>query len=209
MSPAAPGDSPRRWVFLRHGQSEANAARRLAGWVDSPLTELGRQQARAAGLAMAQERFVRVLSSDLVRASETARLALESWSRHTGLEAPPLALHRDLRERNLGSAQGLTMAESRASGVMDCLISWDRRPSPEGESNELLARRLLPALEALGEVEGTTLVVAHGGVIRVLLGLIDGAPRERIGLERIANCEPHVRELSEGTWARLRRSLAG
>ena len=79
------------WVFLRHGESTANRARQLSGWEDVALTALGRAQARDAGRALWAEGlcFDRVLSSDLVRAHDTATLALEAYVAHGGGPPPP------------------------------------------------------------------------------------------------------------------------
>lgn len=200
--------SSSRWVFLRHGQSEANAARRLAGWWDTPLTELGRQQAVEAGRVLAGESFARLVSSDLVRARDTALLAMESWSLTTGQPPPELGQLPGLRERNLAEAQGMTMDEARASGVMARLVSWDERPGG-GESNRMLGARVLQALVELSDAPGSTLVVAHGGVIRVILGLVDGEDPLEIGRQRVENCVPLAREISAGTWERLAEQLAG
>ena len=45
---------PVTFHFVRHGESEANAARRFAGRTDSPLTERGREQAEAVAKALAK-----------------------------------------------------------------------------------------------------------------------------------------------------------
>src|SRR3954453_14453058 len=61
-----------RLVFVRHGQSTYNAQMRLQGQADPPLSETGRAEARL--LAQSLPPFERVVTSDLVRASETAAL---------------------------------------------------------------------------------------------------------------------------------------
>src|SRR3982751_192701 len=61
-----------RLVFVRHGQSTYNAQQRLQGQADPPLSEAGRAEARL--LAPALPPFDQVVTSDLVRASETAAL---------------------------------------------------------------------------------------------------------------------------------------
>ena len=59
-----------RLILVRHGQSTYNAQLRLQGQADPPLSETGREEARA--LADALPRFAQVVTSDLARASETA-----------------------------------------------------------------------------------------------------------------------------------------
>ena len=76
------------WLFLRHGESVANAARRLSGWEDVALTPAGEDQAKVAGAELSQWPLARVLSSDLRRARRTAAIALEAWHERRGA-APP------------------------------------------------------------------------------------------------------------------------
>src|SRR6478752_6577613 len=64
--------TPPRLVLVRHGQSTYNAQGLLQGQSDPPLSDPGRAQAEA--LRPFLPRFERVVTSDLVRASETASL---------------------------------------------------------------------------------------------------------------------------------------
>lgn len=194
------------WVFLRHGESTANRARQLSGWEDVALTALGRSQARDAGRALWAEGlcFDRVLSSDLVRAHDTATLALEAYVAHGGGPPPPIELDGRLRERNMGRYQGASYDAMREAGIMARMITWAQRP-PGGESHADLARRVVGALaahEAAG-VSGSVLFVAHGGVIRTLLGLLDGEPRAEIGKTHVANATPLRRAVGDGAWQAL------
>ena len=63
---------PRRLIVLRHGQTGSNLKGIWQGQLDHELTDLGREQARAAAAAIASLRPTRVVSSDLVRARDTA-----------------------------------------------------------------------------------------------------------------------------------------
>lgn len=197
------------WILLRHGESVANAGNWLAGHVDTPLTERGRAQADAAGRALVDQPIARAVSSDLTRAVETAQRVLASWARARGEAPPPLHQVPDLRERHTGDWAGRDRAELRASGQMAHLTSWSLGP-PGGESQQALARRVIPALadlEAEG-IEGPTLVVAHGGVLRVTLAVLDGTPRDQVGFFGLPNAEPIIRQVSTGTFAALARALA-
>jgi broad specificity phosphatase PhoE len=147
-----------RWVFLRHGESEANRVRCVTGQSDSPLTDLGREQAAAAGQALADQLFQRALCSDLSRARDTARIVLTG--RDVELEETPL-----LAERDVGTFSGRNLDELRDSGENHLLLGWHTRP-PEGESMACVALRVLPFLASLEPAEGPVLLVAHGGVLR-------------------------------------------
>ena len=177
------------WIFLRHGQSEANVERWLSGWVDSPLTGLGRKQAAEAKRVCSAWPIERAYSSDLSRAVDTAQIVLQGRS---------LSFKRSskLRERNMGEWAHKSLDVVRAEGLSHRLTDWNGAP-PGGESNAQLGWRVLTYLAALPPISGNTLIVAHGGLIRVVLGLVDSQPYSEIGKTVIQNCVPHVRELLE------------
>src|SRR5699024_4466873 len=64
---------PRQLILLRYGQTHYNAAFRMQGQLDTELSELGVQQALAAGRSLAPRRPWTIISSDLRRAHATAR----------------------------------------------------------------------------------------------------------------------------------------
>jgi broad specificity phosphatase PhoE len=190
-----------RWVFVRHGESTANAADLLAGHLDVPLTERGRAQAIALAPRLAGISFHRALSSDLVRAFDTARLALGE----RGLPVQPVPA---LRERAMGAWEGASRRALREDGRFGAvLLSWDVR-APGGESNREAALRALAWLEAI-DTGPTTLLVAHGGVLRSLIGLLDGrAPRDFL-TDEVPNAHPVSRELDPAAWRRARQRAIG
>lgn len=180
------------WILLRHGESVGNRERWLAGSTDTPLTEKGRAQARTAGAQLADTALERALASTLVRAQDTARLALKG--RDT-----PLSFYADLCERELGSWATRKIEDVRAE-VGDRIWSWDE-PPPEGEAGGHVAARALGCLRDVPRVAGTTLVVAHGGVIRSLLGLVEDLPYAVIGQRKVPNAVPIPVQLGAGGWA--------
>ena len=192
----------RDWLFLRHGESTANRARRLSGWEDVGLTELGKKQAQSAGTPLSEWPLMRVLVSDLSRAIDTANLTLDEWQHIRGDALPKVEVYSELRERNLGSFQGQHLDTLRSTGQNRLLLGWNTRP-PNGESHADLAARSLPVLANLPPTDGPTLLVAHGGLLRVLLGLLDGVPTMEIGSNRIANATLYHRSISDFRWAQL------
>jgi len=191
-----------RWTFVRHGETRANAERWLSGWVDVALTTKGHMQAAEVGAALMGRSYDRYLMSDLTRARQTAAQISESLGVSDALwYATP-----SLRERTLGSWQGASLDALRASGEAALLIAWRGKP-PGAESQHDLALRTLGFLAELENVD--TLMVAHGGVIRVLLGLIDQLPEEAIGRGRVANAQPIDREIQDGVWKALFERLIG
>lgn len=152
--------------LVRHGESEANAAKRYAGQTDSPLTERGREQARAVAAALRAVRFDRVVSSDLSRARDTAEII----AREHGLR---VEVFPELREIHVGEAAG--------RAIEDAKQRFDRGPGtfqqwPGGESLEEVRDRVVSALERIVAASpGKTIcVVGHGGVTRILVSHVMG-----------------------------------
>lgn len=183
-----------RWVFVRHGESVANRDGWLAGHVDTPLTERGRAQAVETGRALADLDIGAAWSSDLVRAIETAAIALDGRM--------PVRQTPALRERYLGEWAHRNRAEMRASGLLECMATWTGA-APGGESQADMAARLVPWCAAQPDVDGVILVVAHGGVLRVLTGLLDGVPLDRLGSRVVDNGVALTRDVTRSQWADL------
>ena len=152
---------PTTFYFVRHGESEANAARRFAGQSDSPLTERGRRQAEAVALELVTVRFDRIVSSDLSRTRETA----EAIARRLGLRIEVIP---ELREIDVGDRTGTPFDEARGlpNWTDDGFVAW-----PGGETLEHVLARVLGVIGRLTrESPGKTiLVVGHGGINRILI----------------------------------------
>jgi broad specificity phosphatase PhoE len=185
------------WVLVRHGKSEANVGRWLSGHRDVGLVPEGEDQARALVGPLAPYPFERTFSSDLRRAVDTARLALAG--RAVQLEVTPA-----LRERDVGAWTGVPL--DQVDGWRTVLESWTLRP-PGGESLADVARRAVAWLAAQPD-GGDTLVVAHGGTLRALTGLLDGLEGDARAASWIDNAAPIVREVGAGQWAEIARRLA-
>lgn len=150
-----------RLLLVRHGQSEWNAVGRWQGQADPPLSPLGLAQARQAAASLRGD-VDALVSSDLQRASETARIMAEH------LELGPVSVIRQWRERDVGQFTGLTRSEieARWPGIL-------AEPTPDipgGEPSTALLRRGLEAVDEVVRTYGDArvLVVSHGGLIRRL-----------------------------------------
>ncbi len=194
----------RHWVLLRHGESVANADNWLAGQIDTPLTPRGEAQADAAGAALVDVELGLIVSSDLRRARDTAHRVVATRAAMRG-EAPlPVEECAALRERHAGDWGRRDRAELRARGELQRLTTWQLAP-PGGESQAAMAARILPCMVELERraVSGAILLVCHGGVIRILQGLLDGRPLDDIGFFGVPNAEPIHRRLSANSFASL------
>lgn len=153
--------------LLRHGQSEANRIGAEAG-SDSPLSELGWRQARAAGKWLkGMGHFDALYCSSLVRARQTA----EEVSKH--IEAPDPILLDTLRESDFV----MTDIMPRFSHPLSTDREACTRQMPEEYRS--FRRQILSALEmilsqALEHSHERMLVISHGGsmgtMVRLLLG---------------------------------------
>jgi broad specificity phosphatase PhoE len=162
--------------FIRHGETDWNVEARLQGQRDVPLNGFGRVQSEEAGIRLRSiagrcETFDYV-ASPLSRARET----MERLRRSIGL--PPRAYRIDerLKELSFGEWEGLTWREVRSCDPRGAAArerdKWNYVP-PGGESYAMLAERIAPVL---AEIDGDTVMVAHGGVARVLIAVIGAAP---------------------------------
>jgi 2,3-bisphosphoglycerate-dependent phosphoglycerate mutase len=159
-------------VLVRHGQSTWNLENRFTGETDVPLTELGREEARAAGIKLRTIQFMQGFTSVLQRAIDTMRLILEE----AGQPELPVTCNRALNERNYGRLQGLNKTEVAATYSDEQVALWRRSFSvcpPGGESLADTAGRVLPyyrsAVEPLLRAGDNILIVAHGNSLRALM----------------------------------------
>lgn len=151
-------------TFVRHGETDANAASIWQGQGDAALSQTGRDQARALRDRLAATDFDLVLSSDLVRTLETAELA--------GLEPEPDPW---FREMDIGAWEGLTRDEvhARFPDELARMAAGDRDvPMGGGESWSTFSKRVAGAVDRIVErvpPGSRVLVIAHGGVIHSAL----------------------------------------
>ncbi len=154
------GSSSTDVLLLRHAESEWNVEGRWQGRADPALSEAGRAAAvRAGGLL---SHFPIIVSSDLARARDTARLIAGVSTGSRLAWATPL-----LAERTVGPWQGLTrdQIELRWPGYLA------RRERPPGfEEDDSVLRRLWAALAVLErDFRGECILcITHGGLIHAL-----------------------------------------
>lgn len=152
---------------MRHGQSEWNLTRRTQGQTVHPrLTPLGRAQARAAAAAIAADGPVsQVVTSDLVRAVETAEVI-------AGVLGVPVRHDVRLREQHLGSFEGLGHDELLAAADGTDFTDPDL-PVGGGESLRQLTSRVCATVASCAD---GTVLVSHGDAIRAVLTARAGHP---------------------------------
>ncbi|MFC7405572.1 histidine phosphatase family protein [Georgenia alba] len=174
-------------VLWRHGQTEFNAAGRLQGQSDIRLNDAGHRQADLAATALATLEPSRIITSDLVRATQTAQALAE----RTGVR-PTVDVR--LRERGFGRWEGLTQAEIQESWP-EAFVQWRHGQEPEGigaETRTACGTRVAAAVEEVSaqmDPEEVLVVVSHGAAITlgqtILLGL---DPAQWFGISGLENC---------------------
>jgi broad specificity phosphatase PhoE len=206
-------------ILLRHGESQLNVLNRqrrvYCGQFETPLTDFGREQARAAGLQLAARsdlRIARAVSSCHERSRETLRLAIEQLA-YPVESLPPV---EGLNERSLGRFEGLAEEDVFRDHpqyrdhpdyrrFMNCFV----QKAPEGENLAEVSIRAWRAVEGLladcgagvpparaaetaAPQTGDLLIVSHYNTIRCILGRALLLPEEAVLALRIPNAVPIV-----------------
>jgi broad specificity phosphatase PhoE len=172
--------------------------------MEYPLSDVGREQARSAGRALATERLDAIYSSPLGRALETAEII----ARETGFREPVVTL-ADLQERYGGSLEGTTHAEREARNPEFAkkflsLPEEERWTLVGAEADEEVVARFEAAISTIlarevndGVPAKRIAVVSHGGVMRAFLRDRFG-PGVLPGTVRAANASITRLELGNG-----------
>jgi broad specificity phosphatase PhoE len=146
----------KKLYFIRHGESEANVKHLFAGQWDTPLTDLGRQQARLAAEGAKLLNINVIISSSLSRAADTAKIIADEIN----LPDDKLIISDLFRERNYGVFQ--KEPYDKADGI-------DFDNVRHAETTTSLRKRAKAAVDFLNKLEANNiLVVSHGTFGRVL-----------------------------------------
>lgn len=186
-------------IIFRHGQSVWNLENKFTGWVDVELTEKGVQEAKNAGEKLKPFNFDLAYASDLKRAQNTLKTALEIAGKSV-----PTKYDKALNERMYGDLQGLDKtATAQKYGDEQVKIwrrSYDIAP-PNGESLKDTAARVIPYFKA--EIEpklkaGKNIVIAaHGNSLRALIMYLEKMTPEQILEFEIGTGVPRHYELDK------------
>jgi 2,3-bisphosphoglycerate-dependent phosphoglycerate mutase len=214
-------------VLLRHGQSQWNLENRFTGWVDVPLSELGKEEAAQAGKLLKAEgfQFDVAYTSVLKRAIKTLWIVLEE------LDQMWVPVYRSWRvnERMYGALSGLNKAETAAQHGEEQVKIWRRSydipPPPIDEDSEYfpgkdprykkLRANEIPRTECLKDTVNRflpyweaeiapavrrgerVLITGHGNSLRALVKHLDNVSDEDIVELNIPTGIPLVYELDD------------
>lgn len=213
-------------ILLRHGQSDWNAKNLFTGWVDVPLSDLGKEEAVHGGELLKKEGVLPDLlfTSLLRRAIMTANLALDACDRHW----IPVERNWRLNERHYGALQGKNKKEIRDEYGDDQFMQWRRSydtPPPvieagseySQDTDPRYAGEPIPATECLKDVlermlpyweesivpaiktGKTVMIAAHGNSLRAIVKHLDDISDDDIAELNIPTGVPLLYELDEET----------
>ncbi|MDQ5913938.1 MAG: 2,3-bisphosphoglycerate-dependent phosphoglycerate mutase [Patescibacteria group bacterium] len=155
-------------VFIaRHGQSEANLDDLFAGKeLNSPLTNIGREQAKFSGAKVKLLNIAKIVSSPIERALETAQIIRDS----AGLNEIKIEVEKDLEELAMGELSGT----KRFKGVDEF---WG---AVGVEDPDKFRDRVARTLLKVDEEGRNILVVSHGVVIKAIITIENGLTAREI-----------------------------
>jgi 2,3-bisphosphoglycerate-dependent phosphoglycerate mutase len=188
-------------VLVRHGQSEWNLKNLFTGWRDVDLSELGHEEAKAAGRKLNERglKFDIAFTSALKRAQKTCQYILDAVGQGD------LQTIRDaaLNERDYGDLNGLNKDDARAKWGEEQVHVWRRSydtPPPGGESLKDTGARVWPFY--LHDMQphvlrgGAVLVAAHGNSLRALVMVLEKLSPDGILKREIATGVPIIYHLN-------------
>lgn len=163
--------------FIRHGETEWNAERRMQGQWNSNLNALGRKQAKVNGLLMEGLEIDALFASPLDRTRQTAEII------NTGLQLP-ITFDDRLKEWDCGDWSGFLYADIQTRWP-DEWAAWQAdhfhyRP-PQAENYVDMIERVEPFLAELRDHPGRSIaIVSHGMIGRVMVSLLLGHGEEEM-----------------------------
>lgn len=174
--------------FVRHGQTVWNVENKICGASESPLTELGHEQARETGRALKQRIDAGELAIDEILASPLRR-AYDTAKEISDITGIPMRKEPGLSEQNFGKWEGTPRdGKDFARAKQNFVDSFGG-----GESMMRMAQRIYNLLDDLKkEPEKTYLLVAHNGISRIVESYFRDMTNEEFAAFGIRNAE--VRE---------------
>lgn len=160
--------------ITRHGQTEWNIEKRMQGWLDSPLTEQGRQAASSLSARLKKISFTAAYSSPSGRTVETAKIICQEQS-------IPLFIKPQLREIHAGDWQGMSIDDIEKRYPQQYIDYYEnpvRYQSVNGENFHDVAKRILPLIDDLTklyEADDAILIVTHAVVKKLLISFFNGS----------------------------------
>lgn len=149
--------------LVRHGQTDWNLTKKIQGQKDISLNETGREQAKLLTQNIFDLKIDKIISSDLLRAQETAEIINEIFNKK-------IYLDKRLREINYGLIEG-TASKDIPQDVWDTFNNYPAKINAESMTE--VFNRVKSFFESLSDLDEDILIVTHGGVFRMVMYYID------------------------------------
>jgi len=190
----APADGVTRFIFVRHGQTDANAKHYLQGQSDGLLNEVGLAQAQEIGNHLKPVFIEKIYCSDKKRAQATAQAIADE-------KAMPITTEARLQEWNCGDWDLMPVVDFMKL-IEEQGIDVSAFEPPNGESASQLRQR---ATEVLSEIYAqskgkSVLIVSHGDFIRNMIGSLMQIEAGVARNIQIDNASYSVLENHQGSW---------
>ena len=190
--------------YIRHGQTDWNAQYRFQGRRDIPLNEKGQGEARRNGKRLAVlvpgPTGMALYCSPLTRTRQTLQGVLEAAGWQDLPWAEQAIFDQRLIEITFGDWEGWTKQEIKARDPENyrrrAKDKWFMCP-PNGESYAELSERVRPWIESL---TGPSIVVAHGGILRVVRQFLETVPVAEAPLIEVPQDKVYCWNGTEATW---------
>ncbi len=162
-------------ALVRHGESILNSQNKECGWIDSPLTALGHQQAQQTAEKIKNKKWDYVFESDLIRSQQTTDEILKILNDKNIVRISSPAI----KERNYG----VYANQDKSEVSQDIRRGWDV-PIPQGESLKQVYERVVPYYQK--EIEpklnaGKNIIISgHGNSLRALYKYLKNLSNEEI-----------------------------
>lgn len=169
--------------YVRHGQTDLNLAKKMqGGGTEKELNETGVSQAYNTKKELENVKYDLVICSPMKRAKQTAEIINE------GRDIPIITDER-IRERKLGDYEGRDVTEEMENNIWDYKLNYN---IPNGENLHDFENRINEFFDDIKEkyYDKTILIVAHGGIAKVIKSHLYGMPESQ-NLAEISmnNCE--------------------
>ncbi|MCA9385958.1 histidine phosphatase family protein [Candidatus Dojkabacteria bacterium] len=161
---------------VRHGQTEWNVEGRMQGWLDSSLTEVGRQQAENAGVFLKDKNIDQIFASPLGRTQQTAKIIQAAINPDV-----PIILADSIKEGDVGDFAGKLTKDLTEffTARRESIARFMFEPMPGGgESFYDIYLRVAKELPKLVLNQKTNLIVTHEGASKSIRSILTGESYE-------------------------------
>ena len=169
--------------YVRHGQTDWNLERKMqGGGTEKALNETGIKQAQETREELENIKYDIVICSPMHRAMQTAEIINKGKN-------VQVTTDERIRERKLGKLEGHEITDEIEKRIWDYDLNYQ---IPEGENLHDFEKRILEFLKEMKQKysDKTVLIVAHGGVAKVLKTHLYGMPKSKDLSEiEMKNCE--------------------